>query len=112
MKTFQLSIPIALLFFLLIFPIMVKAKDLGVFGQTYPILEDDFLKLIELRYKEMKENGEWSEKQKNWQSQIINYAERPKAVAGISTTKKPRAFFIDPSIVISQDIFGVNGEVI
>jgi conjugal transfer pilus assembly protein TraW len=88
------------------------AKDLGVVGQTYTILEDDFLNLVETRYQTMKVNGEWDKTQKAWQKQIVRYADRPKPVDTVTKSHTHRVYYFDPSIELSHDIIGLNGETI
>jgi len=88
------------------------AKDLGVVGQTYPVLEDDFLQLIETRYHTMKLNGEWEKAEKAWQKQMLQVADRPKPLATVTTTQTHRVYYFDPSIELSHDIRGPNNEII
>lgn len=88
------------------------AKDLGVVGQTYAIGEDDFLQVMESRYNKMKDNGEWEQVQKNWQNQIVHYADRPSPVFGITHTTKRRIYYFDPSIALSKDIITPTGQLI
>jgi conjugal transfer pilus assembly protein TraW len=92
-----------------------QAKEpisLDVIGQTYAILEDDFLTLVETRYHAMKANGEWDKKQKAWQKQMVSYADRPTPVAAVTTTQSRRVYYVDPSIELSHDIKGLHGEII
>lgn len=91
---------------------IVFAKDLGVVGQTYAIGEDDFLQVMESRYNKMKDNGEWEQLQKNWQNQIVHYADRPSPVFGITHTTKKRIYYFDPSITLSKDIITPTGQLI
>jgi len=89
-----------------------QAKNLGVAGQTYLILEDDFLQLVEARYQAKKENGEWDKLQKAWQRQIVHDADRPRPVYGVTTTISHRVFHFDPSIELSHDIIGLDGQAV
>lgn len=89
-----------------------NGTSLGVVGQTYAILEDDFLQLIETRYQTMKTNGEWDKAQKAWQKQMVSYADRPNPVYGITTTTSYREYHFDPSIELSHDIISPDGQIV
>lgn len=88
------------------------SKDLGVVGQAYIILEDDFFQLVEKKYQTMKTNGEWDKTQKAWQKQIVHYADRPHPVDDVTTTQSPRVYQFDPSITLSHDIFSYDRTMI
>lgn len=90
----------------------VYAKDLGVVGDVYDILEEDLLQTIENRYHTMKESGEWQKLQAGWQKQVVQYADRPTPVKSVSTTLAARTFSFDPSITLSHDVLDAEGHVI
>jgi len=103
---------IALLTILTLTSVSVAAKDLGKVGETYPIKEMDLLDFIQTRLKQMQQSGEL-EKINN---QIIAKAktrfDRPIAVKGLLPTKTTRQWFIDPSIMLKDDITDIQGKVI
>lgn len=90
----------------------VLSKELGVVGQTYNISEDDFLQLIEKRYQHLKVSGEWDRKQQAWQKKMVEAADRPLAVNTVTITQVKRIYRIDPSITLSHDIVGLDGQII
>jgi conjugal transfer pilus assembly protein TraW len=90
----------------------VFARDLGVVGDVYDILEEDLLKTIEDRYNGMKQTGEWGRLQTTWQKQVVSYADRPTPVSGVSVTQAARSFMFDPTITLSRDILDASGQVV
>lgn len=90
----------------------VFAKNLGTTGQTYDILEGDFIQLIETRYQHMKTSGEWDRKQQAWQQKMLQSADRPRPVDSITTAQVNRTYHIDPSITLSRDIVNLDGRII
>jgi len=96
----------------IVIPLDLYAKDLGVVGQVYTILEDDFLQLVEARYQSMKNNGEWDRNIKAWQKQIIDNVERPSPVLGLTQTTVHRSYYVDPSIELAHNIYAADGQII
>lgn len=88
------------------------ARDLGVVGDVYDILEEDLFQTIESRYHSMKESGEWGNLQTAWQKQVIQYADRPTPVKSVSSTLVARTFTFDPSITLSHDVLDAEGHVV
>ncbi|AIL66154.1 conjugal transfer pilus assembly protein TraW (plasmid) [Rickettsiales bacterium Ac37b] len=91
-------------FLLLFMFVLIKfsyAKDFGVQGHIFPIIEEDILKLIEKRLSELdmeKINHDMQEKTKD-------YIENPKSVAGIKTAKESKIFYFDPTYVLKENIY-------
>ena len=88
------------------------AKDLGVFGQTFPIAEIDMLQWIQARLAAMQQSGEMEALQTDFVAQVKQSAARPTPVEGLYTTTSPRTFFIDPSLIVKRDILDANGNVL
>lgn len=87
------------------------ALNLGVEGEVYPIIETDFMQLIQTRYQEMKQSGDWDKKQKEWQNTMKQYADRPSSIT-LPTTTKETVFSIDPSIELKRDILDEKGNIL
>ncbi|EAR0120312.1 type-F conjugative transfer system protein TraW, partial [Salmonella enterica subsp. enterica serovar Javiana] len=51
------------LLILLVLPVMVQAKNLGTWGEMYPIAEQDMLTTIQTRLKAMEASGEMAREQ-------------------------------------------------
>lgn len=87
------------------------AKEVGVFGETYPILEEDFLQFIQKRLKTMKENGEWKKIQDQMQTRATSHADRPTALEKITKATVNKEWVVDPSISLSHDLKDHQGRV-
>jgi conjugal transfer pilus assembly protein TraW len=112
MKRFLFLIEILLLVTLLSIPLTVMARNLGVHGQTYPILEQDFLEWIQARLTTLQQQGQLHILQQQWVKEVAKHADRPTPVAGITTTSVPRTWSWNPSIQVSTSIQDPNGAVL
>jgi conjugal transfer pilus assembly protein TraW len=90
----------------------VYAKNLGKVGQTYPILEEDFLDFIMYRLNDMQKTGKLQIIQKQFGERVAKHADRPVSIKTLATTKEPKSWQIDPSIVTANDIYDSTGKVI
>jgi conjugal transfer pilus assembly protein TraW len=100
--------------FILIFhfmPAIALAKDLGVLGQTYPIIEEDFLEFIQNRIVQMKSNGQWETVKQHIQQEVKAHTDRPNPVKNISKTIEARTWVYDPSVMVPNDMRDQNGQV-
>lgn len=97
--------------FLLCFPLSVFAKDLGVWGDVYPVAEQSVLSLIQQRLGDMQASGELVEKQQQFKARVIENTLRPTPVRGLSTDKQSHTHWIDPSVNVSQDLTDGQGHV-
>lgn len=94
------------------FPLMSQASDLGTIGQTYPIIETDFLEFIQTRLKMMESNGELQQIQNKFKENVTRHAERPNPVNGITRAREQKSWIIDPSITVPYDLRDLSGRVI
>jgi conjugal transfer pilus assembly protein TraW len=86
------------------------AKNLSVWGNVFPIIEQDIKEFIYERLNEMQQNGELEKlKQKSIWS-IKKHVLRPAPVLGITVTKKPKTFYYDPTYVLDKDITDDKGK--
>lgn len=88
------------------------AYDLGVMGETYPIIEVDFLQFIQSRVDMMQKNGQWQSLQRHIQRDAIHYRDRPKVVAGLVRATETKIWKFDPSIVLDHDVTTPEGKLI
>lgn len=88
------------------------AKDLGVIGQTYPIIEVDFLDWIKNKLFVMQQNGELSSAQQQLLGNTKEYMVRPKPVVMVTKATENRSFTYDPSVVVPYDITDHLGNII
>lgn len=102
-----------LLFFLLsqCFLLTANAQDLGVFGETFEIAEEDFLQHMMSKLQKMNLTGELKIAQNQIQEKIRRNIAHPKAVQGITKTEKEREFKFDPTITVTQDLADHNGKI-
>ena len=111
MLTKDRLLTISLFLVMNIIAINVFAKNLGMFGQTYAIQEDDFLSFIERRITVMQKNGEWQRLNKDFQSRVSKHIDRPTPLTQITKTTRPRSWNYDPSIIVPYDLRDTEGNV-
>lgn len=90
----------------------VYAENLGSWGNTYSIIEMDFLEFIKNRVKLIKNNGMMNLFQHEWVNHAKQQAIRPKPVTGLSLATKDTQFILDLSIKIDKSIYDLNGNLI
>lgn len=88
----------------------VHAKDYGVQGHTYPIIEPDLLKQITGKLNDLDESGKLEEHNEVLKKQAIKASRRPKSVSGITKAIKPRSYIYDPSITVPYDLKDHKGQ--
>ncbi len=98
-------------FFILTLTVSLFAEDVGVYGETYPILEEDFLQFIQKRIQIMQENGNWKKIQNQVQQKVKDHADRPILLSNITKATKKREWLFDPSITLSHDLKDHEGRV-
>jgi conjugal transfer pilus assembly protein TraW len=87
------------------------ARDYGQQGTVYPIVEQDFLKEIMAKLKVMEQNGKLAKFQNGVKKQMVDSVNKPKPVAGITTTKFAKSWFFDPTVFLDHDLADQNGRV-
>ncbi|MEP3145537.1 type-F conjugative transfer system protein TraW [Qipengyuania citrea] len=94
------------------FVMSAMARDHGVMGQTWPVIEPDLLTTIDTRLKTLESNGGIERMQKELAAKTEHRVRNPIAVSGIGATENPREWLFDPSIVVQDDIVDAKGNVI
>ena len=89
---------------------MATSKDLGVFGETLPIAEQDLLAVIAAKLQTMQATGELEQHQYYLQQKVRERVLQPKENR-LPETTKAREFYYDPSIVVEEDLVDHNGKV-
>ncbi len=84
------------------------AKDFGIEGHIFSIIEEDFLEVINVRLNKI----DWEKFNQKIQNQTKEYVERPTSVSGITKAKEKKEFFYDPTYVLDQDIKDYTGRLI
>src|SRR3990167_3757468 len=105
-------IHIYLLLMMLVFNVEKSfSRDVGTMGETYTIIEADFLEFIQERVEMMQTNGQWKMVQTRIAKDTAYYRDRPKKVEGLARTTKPKKWLFDPSIVLDHDVITPSGNV-
>ncbi len=90
----------------------VSAKDLGVRGATWPVIEPDLLEEIEARLVEMQRSGELARLEQEARDRARRKLEEPDPVPGIAPARELRSRLFDPSIAVARDIRTPDGVLI
>ena len=90
----------------------VSAKDLGVWGEVWPIEESDLLTQVESALKYLESSGELARLNEDTRIRARERLEAPAPVPGIVPATQPRTWLYDPAIVVQEDIVGPGGALI
>lgn len=85
-----------------------QAKDFGVQGHTFEIIEQDFLEVINARLNAV----DWNKFNQKIQSQTKDYVEAPTPVRNITKAKKSKEYLYDPAYVLDQNIYDHTSKLI
>ncbi len=111
---FALTVAVAL-----VTPTHPIAKNLGSYGETWAIEEDNLLDVIHKTLRAKEAAGDVDALQRDMTNSTKAYVNRPTPVAGVFKATKSRSFLFDPSITLDQDlkdhrgvIFAHKGQVV
>lgn len=90
----------------------VSAKDLGVWGEVWPIEEPDLLVQVETALKDLETSGELARMNEEARARARERLEAPPPVPGIAPATEPRSWLYDPAIVVQEDVIGPGGVLI
>lgn len=88
-----------------------EAKDLGVYGEVFPVGEKSLIEVIQEKLQALKESGELENHQKAIAAKTKDKVMHPEPVAGLHKATKPRSFSYDPSIMVPYDLKDHEGQV-
>lgn len=88
------------------------ALDLGVLGPTYDIAEPDFLAFVAARLDAKEKSGELARLAQAAAARARAAVLDPAPVAGLTPTRTPRTFYVNPSFVLERNVFGPRGELL
>ena len=100
-----------LIWLLILFTPGLQAVHLGTFGETFNIIEEDLLEVIQTKLKAIDASGAIEHHQINIQQRTIEKIKRPNRVEGIVKTKNQRVFLYDPAVRVPRDLIDHNGQV-
>lgn len=89
-----------------------SAKDLGVYGETFEISEEDLLHQIARRLGEMRTSGELERLETEFVERSKAKILRPDPVPGIARVQEPKVWTYDPSWTAPEDITDTEGRLI
>ena len=90
----------------------VQAKDYGQAGAVFPIVEEDFLKVIEARLRAMEKNGALAAANRKLAETVKAQVLDPPAVRGLAPAQGPRSWLFDPGIELQEDIRDAEGRLV
>lgn len=82
----------------------VHGRDLGVYGDTYPILEPDIRVEISEKLEAYRGSGKLREFEDNYRQAVTRQIKQPNRVVGIRNATKDRRRVFDPTIGLEEDI--------
>lgn len=88
-----------------------QARDLGVAGQTFAILERDLLTVIESRLKDLNDTGELSHHVDKIQTALEDKVKRPQAGVVLPRAKEPKTYSYNPALTVPYDLKDHQGKV-
>ena len=100
-----------LVLFLVLVTFFVEAKDLGVFGETFKIIEKDLLEHIKIRLVQMQQDGSLEIESNKIKEKILVNVRTPQAVENIKHTETERTFEYDPTVELTRDLTDHKGNV-
>ena len=89
----------------------LEAKDLGVYGSTSSIGEEDLIDFIKARIQSFSEEDR-QQLMQAIQNTFVSTLKRPMEVKGIRKVKEYSVAYFDPSICVDRDILNHKGQII
>ena len=88
------------------------ANNLGVWGAVYPISEMDFLRFIHDRLVSFKKTGKLKRYEQAFLHRVKAHTLRPHPVSNITTIRKNKIFYYDPTFVLPHALRNASGKVL
>lgn len=99
-------------FLMMISPSLLIAKNLGTYGQTFPIVEPDFLSFIHQRLNALQASGKLQQLTVQGKANARQLIANPLPIAGIQTATKPEQYTVTPQFKLPHDITTPDGTVL
>jgi conjugal transfer pilus assembly protein TraW len=87
------------------------AQERIVVGPSYPIKENDFLKVIEARLLAKQKSGELAKIEREAIARSKQSIEQPKSL-GVHRTREPRTHYFDPTITANEELRTPDGKTV
>lgn len=88
-----------------------QAENLGVFGETFEIDEEDLLERILSKLKFLENEGKLEQLSIEANKRVTEMILKPNQVQGVGYTETRREYIFDPSIVVTRDLFDDQGRI-
>lgn len=88
-----------------------SAKDLGVMGATFPVIERDLLAVLGEKLRAAERSGKLQDLNRKFVARVKAKLERPPPVPGLARVERPRSWLFDPSITVPRDFADQQGRV-
>ena len=89
-----------------------SARDFGVAGALFPVVEPDLLATIHARLTTLEQTGATRRLNAELQRRSVARVNRPAPVAGLARAEAARSWLFDPTIELSDDIADDKGRLI
>ena len=89
----------------------VYAKNLGNYGQLFPVIEEDIRQVIMAKLHRLEQSGALKQYQQKIVARVEEHVRRPKPLH-VPTATTPKTHELDPSIVVNQTLYTHDGTVI
>lgn len=86
-------------------------KDLGTYGETFPIEEKSLLEVIKDKLQKLSSSGKLKDHQNIVAKKAKEQLNRPLSAKNLRKTMAPRSFTHDPSITVPYDLKDHEGRV-
>lgn len=86
------------------------ARDLGVYGYLFPVIEINPVTVIQSKLKTYQQNGELQAMQEKMQKQVAASILRPMPVKGLTRAIKDDRKIFTPSFTLQSDIYDALGN--
>jgi len=90
----------------------LSAEILGRVGKVYPIQEEDFVAYMKRRTDEAVKSGEIEEERQKALARARKAFFDPEPIAGVSPALSPSTYYVDPGMIIGEDIRDHQGNLI
>ena len=97
--------------FILVVGVPSQAENLGVWGETFEIEEEDLLERILSKLRGLQNNGKLERLSTEANRRVKNMILRPNQVQGVSYAETRREYLFDPSIIVTRDLFDDRGRI-
>ncbi len=87
------------------------SKDLGDYGQTFSISEENIVEMIKHKLQGMQDSGQLSKIEEEAKKRVYKSATEP-TVVGLETTISPEIYFYTPIFTLQEDLKDSNGRLI